>query len=110
MSDQTTDPLERVMLGMKTYIDGQVAALRQEVDAALTSHVAAISELRDTIAGLQTEVTLGLAFDGEAYQRFVVAECARLGVKPSEIAKARAALDSEAGMGETEGNDADAEA
>lgn len=92
MSEQGTDPLERVMVGMKNYIDGEVAKVRDEFATALQGHVFAINELQDAVGGLQTEVTLSMAFDGDAYRKFVVEECARLGVKPSDVMKAKLEL------------------
>lgn len=89
MSEQTNDPLERVMLGMKGYIDGEVSKVREEFTNVLASHVAAIHELRDITDGLKTELTLSMAFDGDAYRRFLLGECARMDVKPSELAKAK---------------------
>lgn len=85
----TTDPLERVMLGMKGYIDGEVQELRTEMTNVLAAHVAAIHELRELVDGVRTEMTLSVAFDGDAYRRFIVEECARMDVKPSELAKAK---------------------
>lgn len=89
MSEQATDPLERVMLGMKNYIDGEIAGMREEFNQALGAHVFAINELQEAVGGLKTELTLSVAFDGDAYRRFILGECARMDVKPSELAKVK---------------------
>lgn len=86
---QTSDPLERLLMRMREYIDGEIAKIREEFTTVLASHVAAIHELRDITDGLKTEMTLSMAFDGDTYRRFLLGECARMDVKPSELAKAK---------------------
>lgn len=96
MSEQSSDPFERVMLGMKGYIDGEIASVRDDFTGVLESHVAAIHELRDITDGLKTELTLSMAFDGDAYRRFLLGECARMDVKPSELAKVKREVEGDA--------------
>ena len=81
--------LERLLGHMKTYIDGEITSVREEFTNVLASHVAAIHELRDITDGLKTEMTLSMAFDGDAYRRFLLGECVRMDVRPSELAKVK---------------------
>jgi len=89
------EELTKVLAGMKAYVDEEVGKVRGEFAGALEAHVHAINELQGVVAGLMTEQTLSAAFDGGEYRRFVVAEAARMGVKPSDIVKARKAAEEE---------------
>lgn len=95
---------DELMAGIKGYVDGQVAQLRGEMGAAFEQHVAAIHELQtghnEMVMYLQTmeqkaNPMLGLpeqpTDDEAAYRDHLLAEAVRLGIKASDLAKAKKA-------------------
>lgn len=98
--------LERMFAGMKAYVDSKDAALREEIGPYLGHFDARLVEAEQTIAGL---VALQQVGGSDEYRRFVIEEAARMGVKPSEIMRARARAETRDEEGGATGDDGGAD-
>lgn len=99
---------DELMAGIKAYVDSQVEELRGQMAAAFEQHVAAIRELQEghnaTVAFLeamerQDNPMMSLPdhqWNEDTYRAHILTEAVRLGIKASDLAKARKAMSEEA--------------